>query len=124
VIETAAFALMLGLAAYLSHKLGGWQMAAPLLAFYVFAAYRLLPQFQQIYVNAMLVQQNARIVDALAELMPTTAGQASAAAGGASGERLEPPIVLDRVTYSYPASDKAVLDEASMEIPARSTVGT
>ena len=46
VIETIAFALMLGVAVYLSHKLGGWQAAAPLLAFYVFAAYRLLPQFQ------------------------------------------------------------------------------
>ena len=123
VIETAAFALMIGLAVYLSQKLGGWQTAAPLLAFYVFAAYRLLPQFQQIYIHAMQVQQNARIVDVLAELMPFAAEQARASGGHASVQRPEPPIVLDRVTYCYPGTDQAVLDEANMEIPAHSTVG-
>jgi ABC-type multidrug transport system fused ATPase/permease subunit len=123
VIETAAFALMIGLAVYLSQKLGGWQTAAPLLAFYVFAAYRLLPQFQQIYIHAMQVQQNARIVDVLAELMPFAAEQARASGGHASVQRPEPPIVLDRVTYCYPGTDRAVLDEANMEIPAHSTVG-
>ncbi len=122
VIETAAFALMLGLAVYLSHRMGGWQPAAPLLAFYVFAAYRLLPQFQQIYANAMLVQQNARIVDAFDELTraplpPGSAGETRAAAA------LNAPIRLEAVTYRYPGTDRPVLERASMEIPARSTVG-
>jgi ABC-type multidrug transport system fused ATPase/permease subunit len=122
VIETAAFALMLGVAVYLAHKLGSWQTAAPLLAFYVLAAYRLLPQFQQIYVNAMLMQQNARIVDVLAELTSTT-GPARTMIAAAPADELRPPIVLDRVTYRYPGTDKPVLEQASMEIPARATVG-
>jgi ABC-type multidrug transport system fused ATPase/permease subunit len=123
VIETAAFALMLGVAVYLAHKLGGWQTAAPLLAFYVLAAYRLLPQFQQIYVNAMLVQQNARIVDALAELTVEDSTQHLPAAAAQPAGELRPPIVLERVTYRYPGTEKAVLEQATMEIPARATVG-
>src|SRR5258707_11220226 len=122
VMETAAFALMRGVAVYLAHKLGSWQTAAPLLVFYVLAAYRLLPQLQQIYVNAMLMQQNARIVDALAEL--TVAGDAArATVASAPAAELRPPVVLDRVTYRYPGTEKPVLEQASMEIPARATVG-
>ena len=122
VIETAAFALILGVAVYLSYKLGGWQTAAPLLAFYILAAYRLLPQFQQIYVNAMLVQQNARIVDALSEL--TVATPAAAPAVAISSSRAPtPPVALDNVTYRYPGTEKPVLERATLEIPARSTVG-
>lgn len=123
VIETAAFALMLGVAVYLSHKLGGWQSAAPLLAFYIFAAYRLLPQFQQIYTNAMVVQQNARIVDALTELISGAAAERSALAAPATAGELKPPIALDRVTYRYPGTERPVLEQATMEIPARATVG-
>ena len=123
VIETAAFALMLGLAVYLRHKLGGWQTAAPLLAFYVFAAYRLLPQFQQIYANAMVVQQNARIVDALAELTMQEGAQPATREARAPSAPLNPPISLQAVTYQYPGTATPVLERASMEIPARSTVG-
>ena len=121
-IETAAFALVLALAGYLSHKLGGWQIAAPLLAFYVFAAYRLLPQFQQMYFQAMLIQQNAHVVDALAELVASPAAHRETALAEAGGE-LHPPIRLEAVTYRYPGTPKAVLDRASMEVPARATVG-
>lgn len=121
-IETAAFALILAVAAYLSHKMGGWQTAAPLLAFYIFSAYRLLPQFQQIYFNAMLVQQNASIADALATLLAARGAQPVRLQGDAP-TGLRPPIHLDRVTYRYPGSAKPVLDEATMDIPALATVG-
>lgn len=121
-IETAAFALVLAVGGYLSHKLGGWQTAAPLLAFYVFAAYRLLPQFQQMYFQAMLIQQNARVVDALAELIvPTAATRVTTRE--AAPAALQPPIRLEHVTYRYPGASKPVLDHASMEIPPRATVG-
>jgi ABC-type multidrug transport system fused ATPase/permease subunit len=122
VIETAAFALVLLMAAWLSHKLGGWQTAAPLLAFYIFSAYRLMPQFQQIYFNAMLVQQNARVVDELAELqLGTPPAHVSVPKPG--GPELQPPIRLERVTYRYPGTSKPVLEQADMEIPERATVG-
>ena len=123
VIETGAFALILGVAVYLSYKLGGWQTAAPLLAFYILAAYRLLPQFQQIYVNAMLVQQNARIVDALSELTLATPSPAPTVGRISPSKAPTPPVALDNVTYRYPGTEKPVLDRATMEIPARSTVG-
>jgi ATP-binding cassette, subfamily B, bacterial PglK len=124
VIETGAFAVMLGVAVYLSHKLGDWQSAAPLLAFYVLAAYRLLPQFQQIYTNAMVVQQNAVIVDALVE---ATAPPVATAVDGEASARprvpLAPPIRIRSLTYRYPGTSKAVLERTDMEIPARATVG-
>jgi ATP-binding cassette, subfamily B, bacterial PglK len=123
VIETAAFALILVMAVYLSHKLGGWQTAAPLLAFYIFSAYRLLPQFQQIYFNAMLVQQNARVVDELAQLGSATAPAAAFAPPQPQAASFHPPIRLEGVCYSYPGVRKPVLEAADMEIPARSTVG-
>ena len=127
IIETAAFALMLGVAVYLSSALGGWQTAAPLLAFYVFVAYRLLPQFQQIYANAMLVQQSARVVDALAavviERQAAAAALALAIPDSAKGGELTPPISLESVTYQYPGTVDPVLEQASMQIPRRATVG-
>lgn len=123
VIETAAFAVILAVAAYLSHRLGGWQTAAPLLAFYVFSAYRLLPQFQQIYFSAMLVQQNARVVDALADLTPDRAESPASAATSADTIPADPRIRLEGVSYRYPGTAPAVLDDANMEIPARATVG-
>jgi len=120
VIETAAFAFMLLAAVYLSRSLGGWETAAPLVAFYIFAAYRLLPQFQQIYANAMLVQQNARVVEAFADLLhaPSEAPQTVDRSAV-----LAPPITLDKVTYRYPGTESAVLRDASMTIPARTSVG-
>ena len=123
VIETVAFALVIAVAAYLSHKLGGWQTAAPLLAFYVFAAYRLLPQFQQMYFGAMLVQQNARVVETLAELASQGAPTVLPTARETAPTALRPPIRLERVSYRYPGTSRPVLEQASMEIPPRATVG-
>ena len=126
IIETAALALILGLAAYLNHVLGGWQTAAPLLAFYVFAAYRLLPQFQQIFANSVIVQQNARVADALAELAgptPDTTTPARIPVETSKILELAPPIRLESVTYRYPGTAIPVLVEANMEIPRRATVG-
>lgn len=121
VIETAAFAFMLIAAVYLSRSLGGWETAAPLVAFYIFAAYRLLPQFQQIYANAMLVQQNARVVEAFSDLLhaPTTEAPRTVD----RSVPLAPPITIENVTYRYPGTDAAVLRDASMAIPARTSVG-
>ena len=120
VIETAAFAFMLIAAVYLSRSLGGWETAAPLVAFYIFAAYRLLPQFQQIYANAMLVQQNARVVEAFAELLHAPSETPLPVDRGAV---LAPPITLENVTYRYPGTETAVLRDANMTIPARASVG-
>jgi ABC-type multidrug transport system fused ATPase/permease subunit len=111
---------MLLAAVYLSRSLGGWETAAPLVAFYIFAAYRLLPQFQQIYANAMLVQQNARVVEAFAELLHAPSEEPL---GVDRGTVLAPPITLDNVTYRYPGTDSAVLRDASLTIPARAAVG-
>jgi ATP-binding cassette, subfamily B, bacterial PglK len=123
VIETAAFALILAVAGYLSHKLGGWQTAAPLLAFYIFSAYRLLPQFQQIYFNAMLVQQNASIVDALTRLVSAPSVRELPGRPHDVPTELRPPIRLNQVTYRYPGTAKPVLEQASMEIPALAAIG-
>ena len=121
VIETAAFAFMLLAAVYLSRSLGGWETAAPLVAFYIFAAYRLLPQFQQIYANAMLVQQNARVVEAFADLLHAPITEVVRPID--RGASLAPPIALENVTYRYPGTESAVLCDASMTIPARASVG-
>ncbi len=123
-IETAAFAAVLVLALYLSGGAGGWQAAAPLLGFYLFAAYRLLPQLQQIFANAIIVQQNSAVAATLAELLaqPTT-GSPPAATLTALAAQLQPPISLHGVTYQYPGTAKPVVEQADMQIPRRSTVG-
>lgn len=126
VIETAAFGLVLIFAAYLSNKLGGWQTAAPVLAMYVFAAYRLLPQFQQIYAHAVLVQQNSPVVEELVAVTSSvveTPWTTDLKSKSYPSEAFTPPIKFDAVTYQYPAGVTPILDSANMEIPLKATVG-
>jgi ABC-type multidrug transport system fused ATPase/permease subunit len=123
-IETVAIGLMLGATLYLGQKPGGLEQAAPLLAFYVFAAYRLLPQFQQIYANAMVVQHNLSVVDEMAALLaeaghvPEPPLQTTPASA-----RPSPPVVFENVSYRYPGADRPALEDVSLHIPARSTLG-
>lgn len=126
IIETSIIALMLGFALYLSFTEGSWMTAAPLLAFYVFAAYRLLPPFQQIFANAIIVQQNAPVADTLEKLvraMPITKSRTESSGSPSRAIELTAPVRLEAVTYCYPGAANPVLDQASMVIPHNATVG-
>ncbi|MDT7041662.1 ABC transporter ATP-binding protein [Candidatus Nitronereus thalassa] len=123
IIETAALAAMLGLAGYLSIKVGGWQASAPILAFYVFAAYRLLPQFQQIFANSIIIQQNSNVADILYELVSSAKSPMSTEVSVLAGRSLSAPIDMEQVSYTYPGSVEPVLKDICMNIPSCLTVG-
>src|SRR4029077_2805209 len=54
-------------------------------------------------------------------LLGAPAPEAPRVAEGAAN--LAPPVALDNVTYLYPGTETAVLQNATMTIPARASVG-
>ena len=107
-IETAAFALDARGGGHLIHKLGGWQTAAPLLAFTCSRRPAAAGQSPADLFEAMLIQQNARVVDALAELIvPTAAPPALQRRRVAAAGAPDRPWRSSRVTYRYPGARKA-----------------
>lgn len=92
----------------------------PLLGLYVFAGYRLLPAAQNVYAGfARLRFGVSNVGDLYQELCPVGAARPDAAAVEPMNLRRE--IVLEKVSYSYPGSDRVALCEISLTIPARTS---
>jgi ABC-type bacteriocin/lantibiotic exporter with double-glycine peptidase domain len=117
--ETMAFGGMLLIILYLIRKYNNFTATIPILSLYAFAGYRLMPALQQIYsafsslrfanaaVNSVykkqLVNNDINIVK----------------------EKLhfKNEICLKNIIYHYPKSSKTNLNNISIKIPAKSTVG-
>ncbi|MGC4097631.1 MAG: ABC transporter ATP-binding protein [Nitrospira sp.] len=70
-IETIAFGSIILLVLYLLATHQDFKEALPLMALYAFAAYRLLPAFQQLFGNATMVRFNMSSLEAVEEKLKT-----------------------------------------------------
>ncbi|NMG01816.1 ABC transporter ATP-binding protein [Azoarcus taiwanensis] len=122
-IEGAAFGGVLLLVLYLMSD-GGIATALPLIGLYGLAGKQLIPAFQKIFSTIAVLRFNMPAVDAVLEDLDTTATP-SPAQFEPDPTPLNPQcaIVLQDVTYRYPETDKAALEDLNINIPVNTTIG-
>jgi ABC-type multidrug transport system fused ATPase/permease subunit len=126
-LETIAFSGVVLIILYLiSTKNGNIGQILPLLALYVFAGYRLLPALQQIFHSLSVIRYNMPALEILySDLCSEDSWHKSARTGGHAPESLglTRRILLDNISYNYPNSDKKVIDNLTIEILDKQTIG-
>ena len=136
VIETITIGGALALMLVLAASRGSVHELIPLIALFVFAAYRLLPAMQQIFQHVVKIRFYAPTVDHVYAVLneaadPVQAADVATAPGIATapGVPAEPGIAtaplagdicFDQVTFRYPQADQPALDAVSLRIPAGS----
>ncbi len=98
----------------------------PTLGVFAFAGLRMFPAMQQIYLAMTQMRFVAPLLNNVHEAMKLTGAQSRAAN---SPSATVPPLVLrkslelDSIVYKYPGAEQAALNELSLRVAARSTVG-
>lgn len=130
-IELAAFGSLIALVLYLlSVKDGDMGRVLPTLAVYAFAAYKLLPAFQQIYRGLATLQGGLPAFRSIEEdlrrcLAEKTIGAVPTDKPVSSEDRLSAhsEILFDQVSFRYPSKTTFALDCVDLRIPARKVIG-
>lgn len=107
---------------------GDLGVVLPMIGLYAYAGSRLIPALQKVYKASISLRFGKAALDALhVDLVET--GQAGAPPKAGMNRSLPEPIVLERelrlddVVYAYPGSETPALNNLSLAIPARTTVG-
>ena len=120
-LEAIVFGGMILVTLYLMSQSGNFTNAAPILALYAFAGYRLMPALQQIYNSVTLLNFTIpalnSVYDDLISLKPYTSFQIKKTLP------LEKDITLKNLHYNYPNATRTALKDINFSIQARSTVG-
>ena len=120
-LEAIVFGGMILVTLYLMSQSGNFTNAAPILALYAFAGYRLMPALQQIYNSVTLLNFTIpalnSVYDDLISLQPYTSSKIEKALP------LEKDITLKNLHYNYPNATRTALKDINFSIQARSTVG-
>lgn len=120
-LEAIAFGGMLLLILFLMSKTGTLNSVLPLIALYAFAGYRLMPAIQKIYLSLSQLRFVGPSLDALVEDLENL--KQLNLNENKNFLKLEEKVTLNKVYYNYPKSTKSVLNDISLSIPARSTIG-
>ena len=121
-LEAVAFGGMLLVVLYLMAGSGDFASALPIIVLYAFAGYRLMPALQQIYQSLTQLRYAGPALNALHnELMSLTAVEPDGP--DTAPMRLTQTITLTDIRYTYPKAPKPALQDITLSIPARSTIG-
>ena len=120
-IEAIAFGGIMLIILYLMVKLGNFDTALPLVSLYVFAGYRLIPAFQQIYLSFTQLSYNAPAIDKLYDDIKSLKQFDSNQ--NQNTILLEKFISLKNISFNYPNTKQASLKIVNIDIPAKTTVG-
>jgi ATP-binding cassette subfamily C protein len=123
VLEVATVAGMLAIAAFVTLRDGSIEAVVPKVALFAFAAGRLMPSINRLSRAVSDIRFHRASVDVVHDDLVLLERNV---VGGAV-ENSEPPplravIVLDRVSYRYPGSDRDALSEVSLTIPRGAVV--
>lgn len=125
-LEAIAFGGMLLIIMFLLETKGGVSAALPIITLYAFAAYRLLPALQSIYQSYSMIQYGRATFNALHQDMLEIAAQPGHGIKTTGADQtcfpLREGLELQNVWYSYPQSERPVLNDLSLSIPANKTV--
>jgi ABC-type multidrug transport system fused ATPase/permease subunit len=126
VIEPIAFATVVLIVIVAAQRDESLMSLIPTLGLMTMAAYRMLPNIQQIYSNAMTVTSHAHVLDeVLEEFDPlgrfdhAIARRQTAAVEPLQWER---QVCIEEVSFRYPTSAKLVLDHLTITIPKNSSI--
>ncbi len=120
-MEVIAFGGMLLVVLYLMVQSGGFASAMPIIALYAFAGYRLMPALQQIYSSLTQLRFAGPALNALhKDLMNLQLENLKSCQEPIS---LKNAISLNYIRFSYPNAAQPALNNLSLTIPAKSTIG-
>jgi ATP-binding cassette, subfamily B, bacterial PglK len=95
----------------------------PLLGFYVFAGYRLLPAVQGIYQALTQLRFGVPALDSIAADLAARDALPALPEGPADPMPFERMVELDRLNFRYPQAEVPSLVDLTLSIPAGSTLG-
>jgi ATP-binding cassette, subfamily B, bacterial PglK len=120
-IETLAFGGIILVILFLMSQTGHFNNVIPLISLYVYAGYRLMPAFQQIYNSftslAVVGPSLDKLYDDIKNLKLFNLNQNQDILS------LNRAITLKNIYYNYPNTSRFVLKNISLTIPAKSKVG-
>ncbi|MCS3857791.1 ATP-binding cassette subfamily C protein [Salinibacter ruber] len=128
ILEAIAFGGIILIAVYLIAVRGDIEQVVPILGLYAFAGYRLMPALQSTFRGFAKAQFNIASLETLhRDMYEGDSGKHGGGAGGSKDRKdpigLENNIIMKNVTFTYPGAEKPAIEDLSLKIPARTTVG-
>ncbi len=120
-LEAIAFGGMLLLVLYLMLQTGKLNTALPFIALYAFAGYRLMPAIQGIYIGIAQLRYIGPALDNMYEELKNL--KSPNKLENKNLIKLNEAINLKNIYYRYPNTNKNVLENISLQIPAHTTIG-
>ena len=121
ILEAIAFGGILLMILYQMTQSGSFINALPIISLYVFAGYRLMPAFQNVYTSFTQLTFVGPSLDKLHDDLKNLEIFNENEAIGLI--KLNNTITLNNIHYNYPNTSRTALKEISLSIAAKSTVG-
>ncbi|MGV8058416.1 MAG: ABC transporter ATP-binding protein [Smithellaceae bacterium] len=129
-VEMVAFTALVGICLFIIGTKPNFSEAIPILGLYTFAAYRFMPGMQQVYssfsvLRSWLPHINYLVKEFEFDSMPDDAHAREKTKNDSRNETLAPPpiIQLQNVIFSYPNSKRTIINNISLSVPYKCTVG-
>ena len=121
ILEAVAFGGILLIILYFISQTGSFNSALPIISLYVFAGYRLMPAFQQIYASITKINFISMSLDKI--YVDLNNFKQHDIVKDESVLPFNQKISLNNISYNYPNSTRTALKNINITIPVKSTVG-
>jgi len=122
-VEMITFGGIVFILLYLLSSTQDFVQAIPLLSLYAFSAYKMLPYLQQIYQATLSIRFSIPSMEALAFDVGLPQGQILPEVRNEDRMNFKKSIELKNISYSYPSSERKILNDVNLEIPCNSLIG-
>jgi ABC-type bacteriocin/lantibiotic exporter with double-glycine peptidase domain len=122
-LDTVAFSAIMAFVLLSIIKSGGFRDAAAGITLFAYAGYRLLPAVQGIFRCATKLRYGASAAERIVSEFAVVASSPPIGRKRSSRLRFEKGILVDKVVFTYPETDRPVVDDLSLSIGANSLVG-
>ena len=126
ILEVVAFGGILMIVLYMMHTMGNFQEAVPMIGLYAFAAYRMMPSVQKIFVDVAKLRTNLPLV----QLINDNLGDWEAEEKLIKTRRFQVTpmdfdrvILLDNIRFTYPGGEEPVIKDQTFQIKKDTTIG-
>jgi ATP-binding cassette, subfamily B, bacterial PglK len=123
ILEIIAFGGILLIILFVMTQSGNFNDALPILSLYVFAGYRLMPALQQIYASCTAITFLSPSLDKLYSDLKSISIQQFNKGQDQGILFSNKTINLKNICYNYPNASRTAINDISLNIPAKSTVG-